>query len=222
MTTPSLRARVAAFALLFPAMAAAFGGWASITVEDLPDHVTAGRPINVEFTVRQHGVRPLDGLEPRVEARGRGAPVRAAAAPTGTAGRYRASVTLPQPGDWTVTIHSGFGKSRLTLLPITAQAAGATPATIAEGERGRRLFVAKGCVTCHLHRSVEESGTYDVGPELTERPLAPDYLARFLADPSISPSNRGRGEGAMPNLNLDQDEIAALTAFLSGERRASR
>jgi hypothetical protein len=69
---------------------------------------------------------------------------------------------------------------------------------------------------------VEESGTYDVGPELTERPLAPDYLARFLADPSISPSNRGRGEGAMPNLNLDQDEIAALTAFLSGERRASR
>jgi hypothetical protein len=63
---------------------------------------------------------------------------------------------------------------------------------------------------------------FAVGPELTERPLAPDYVARFLADPSVSPSNRGRGDGAMPDLDLDQAEIAALVTFLGGERRASR
>jgi mono/diheme cytochrome c family protein len=178
--------------------------------------------MSVEFTVRQHGVSPLTGLEPQVEARGRGEAMRGVAAPAGAAGRYRATFTPPEPGDWTLTIHSGFGKSRLTLLPIAAVAPGVTPATLSESERGRRLFVAKGCVTCHLHRAVSGSGTYAVGPELTERPLAADYLARYLADPSISPSNRARGEGAMPDLDLDQAEIASLVAFLGGERRASR
>jgi len=222
MTSRSLR-RFAPGLLLFPAIAAfALGGWAAITVEDLPDHVTAGRPLTLEFTVRQHGVSPLTGLEPRVEARGRGTPVRTVAAPAGAAGRYRATLTLPEPGDWTVTIHSGFGNSKVTLLPIAAVAPGTAPAALAENERGRRLFVAKGCVTCHLHRAVAGSGTYEVGPELTERPLAPDYLARYLADPSISPTNRGRGAGAMPDLDLDQAEIAALVAFLGGNRQASR
>lgn len=222
MTSRSLR-RSAVGLLLFPAIAAfAFGGWAAITVEDLPDHLTAGRPVSLEFTVRQHGVSPLNGLEPRVEARGRGAPVRAGATPAGAAGRYRATLTLPEPGDWTITIHSGFGNSKVTLLPIPALAPGAAPAALTASEQGQRLFVAKGCVSCHLHRAVTGSGTSEVGPELTERPLAPDYLARYLADPSISPTNRARGDGAMPNLGLDQAEIGALVTFLGGEGRASR
>lgn len=221
MITESLR-RLAPMVLLFPAVAAIAGGWAVTTVEDLPDHVVAGRPVNLEFTVRHRGVSPMTGLEPQVEVRGRGGPMRAVAAPAGSAGRYRATFTLPEPGDWTLTIHSGLGKSRLTLLPIAAEAPGVAPAALSDRERGQRLFVAKGCVTCHLHRAVAGSGTYEVGPELTERPLAPDYLARYLADPSISPSNRGRGDGAMPDLDLDQAEIAALVAFLGGERRASR
>lgn len=221
MTTGSLR-RLVPVLLLLPTLAALAGGWAVVTVEDLPDHVVAGRPVQLEFTVRQHGVEPVTGLEPQVEVRGRGAPMRAVAAPAGAAGRYRATLTLPEPGDWTLTVHSGLGKSRVTLLPIAALAPGTAPAALSDSERGRRLFVAKGCVSCHLHRAVAGSGTYEVGPELTERPLAPDYLARFLADPSVSASNRGRGDGAMPDLDLDQTEIAALVAFLGGERRASR
>jgi mono/diheme cytochrome c family protein len=214
--------RFAPLVLLLPAIAALAGGWAVVTVEDLPDHVVAGRPVQLEFTVRQHGVEPLSGLEPQVEVRGRGAPLRAMATPAGAAGRYRATLTVPEPGDWTLTVHSGFGKSRLTLVPIAAVAPGAAPAALSDRERGQRLFVAKGCVTCHLHRDVAGSGTFAVGPELTERPLAPDYLARYLADPSISPTNRARGDGAMPDLDLDQAEIGALVAFLGGERRASR
>ena len=221
MTTASLR-RLAPALLVVPLLAAFAGGWAAITVEDLPDQVTVGRPVSLEFAVRQHGVTPLTGLEPRVEAQGPGAPVRAAAVPGGAAGHYRAAITLPAPGDWTITIHSGFGKSRVTLLPIAAVAPGAAPVTLTAAERGRRLFVAKGCVSCHLHRGVEGSGMQEVGPELTERPLAPDYLARYLADPSISKSNRSRGAGAMPDLDLDQNEIAALVAFLGGSRQATR
>ena len=221
MTTGSLR-RFAPSMLLFPAIAGIAGGWAVTTVEALPDHVVAGRPVSLEFTVRQHGVEPMNGLKPQVEVRGQGAPMRAMAAAAGSPGRYRATLTLPEPGDWTLTIHSGFGKSRVTLLPIAAVAAGAAPRALPEAERGQRLFVAKGCVTCHLHRAVAGSGTFAVGPELTERPLAPDYLARFLADPSVSPSNRARGDGAMPDLDLDAGEITALMAFLGGERRASR
>ena len=222
MTTVSLR-RLLPTLLALPAVTAfAVGGWAVVTVEDLPDHAVAGRPVQLEFTVRQHGVEPVTGLEPQVEVRGRGSPMRAVAAPAGAAGRYRATLTLPEPGDWTLTVHSGFGKSRVTLLPIAALAPGTAPAALSDSERGRRLFVAKGCVSCHLHRAVAGSGTYEVGPELTERPLAPDYLARFLADPSVSSSNRGRGDGAMPNLGLDQAEISALVAFLGGNRQASR
>ena len=222
MTTASPR-RFMPCLLLLPAIAGlAVGGWAAITVEDLPDHVVAGRPVQLEFTVRQHGVEPVSGLEPQVEVRGRGAPMRAVAAPAGAAGRYRATLTLPEPGDWTLTIHSGFGKSRVTLLPITAVAPGAVPAALSDAERGRRLFVSKSCVSCHLHRAVAGSGTYEVGPELTERPLERDYLARYLADPSISSSNRARGDGAMPDLDLDQAEIGALVAFLGGNRQASR
>lgn len=74
MTTASLR-RIMPGLLLLPALAGfAFGGWATVTVEDLPDHVVAGRPVQLEFTVRQHGVEPVRGLEPEVEVRGRGAP----------------------------------------------------------------------------------------------------------------------------------------------------
>jgi len=50
-------------------IAAAIGGWAVITVEQLPDYVTAGQPVTLTFTVRQHGVTRLSGLKPSIEAR---------------------------------------------------------------------------------------------------------------------------------------------------------
>jgi len=186
-----------------------YGGWAAITVEDLPDYGVVRQPLNLTFTVRQHGVTKLSDLEPRVEARGAGT-AAAVAVPTKEEGQYAARLVLPQAGEWTITIHSGFGPSRVTLVPLTVIDAGAqAPAALPAADQGLRLFVAKGCLTCHLHRDVKGSGTVAVGPELTNRRLAPEYLQRFLADPSmIGSANR------MPNLNLKQAEIAALIAFL--------
>src|SRR5216117_4585908 len=56
-------------ALLQLLFIATFGGWAAITVEDLPDYVVARQPLVLSFMVRQHGVRPLSGLNPTVEAK---------------------------------------------------------------------------------------------------------------------------------------------------------
>jgi hypothetical protein len=196
--------------LLLP-LIGAYGGWAAITVQDLPDYVVAGQPVTLTFIVRQHGVTKLNGLQPRVEARTGGVTAEANATPGRGEGQYVASLTLPRAGDWTITIHSGFGNSRVTLLPLRAIAVGgALPQPLSESERGRRLFVAKGCLTCHVHGDVENSGVVAVGPELTGRRLPPDYLKQYLAKPA----------GKMPNLDLKPQEIAALAAFINGGGQA--
>lgn len=202
--------------LVLPLIGAYGGGWAAIVVEDLPDYGVARQAMNLTFTVRQHGVSKLSNLQPRVEARASGAPTATAAAQPGKdEGQYTVRLILPQAGQWTITIHSGFGNSRVTLEPVQViEPTAPAPAALLAGERGRRLFVAKGCVTCHLHRDVKGSGAVAAGPELTARRLAPEYLQRFLADPSIT-GNSNR----MPNLNLKQPEIAALIAFLNNGAR---
>ena len=53
--------------LIAPALLAMRGGWAVVTVEDLPDYAVAGRAIPLNFTVRQHGVTLLSGLKPTIE-----------------------------------------------------------------------------------------------------------------------------------------------------------
>jgi cytochrome c2 len=203
--------RIALPALLLPLLGI-YGGWAAITVEDLPDYGVVRQPLNLSFTVRQHGVTKLSDLEPRVEARSAGTTAAAVAQRGKEEGQYAARLVLPQAGEWTITIHSGFGSSRVTLVPMQViEATAQTPAALAAADRGLRLFVAKGCLTCHLHGDVKGSGVVAVGPELTNRRLAPEYLQRFLADPSmIGSANR------MPNLNLKQAEIASLIAFLNG------
>src|SRR6266704_2925077 len=195
-------------ALLVVTSLAAYGGWAAITVEDLPDYGVARQPLSLTFTVRQHGVTLLNRLEPRVEAAGGGATIAATAQPESEPGRYTARLVLPQAGDWRITIRSGFMASRVTLLPLPVVEAGAAaPPTPAAGARGEALFVAKGCVTCHLHREVSGSGVVAVGPELTGRRWPAEYLVRFLKDPSIGPQY---GSSRMPNLNLKDAEVAAL------------
>lgn len=196
-----------------------FGGWAVITVETLPDQVVAGQPVTLDFTVRQHGHTLLSNLHARVVAEGGGDRVSAAAQPGAAQGRYRATVTLPHAGAWTFTIYSGFGNSNVTLLPLAAVGPGRSGAVLAATERGRQLFVAKGCLTCHVHPEVSGSGVVKVGPDLTGRRFTGDYLQRFLADPSIA-TTRGPGGDEMPNLNLAPREIAALAAFINGETAA--
>jgi mono/diheme cytochrome c family protein len=205
------------------AAAFSFGGWAVITVDDLPRSLTIGQPVSIAFTVRQHGMKPLDGLKPTVVAASENkvvGEVQASAIASGPTGHYVANLVVPQRGRWTVTINSGFMASRITLSPIPASAAGTriedheTPV-----ELGRRLFIAKGCVTCHVHGAVEGYESASVGPDLTPKRYQTDYLAKLLADPS---SARTPGQQrTMPNLELKTSEIARLVAFINADRVVS-
>lgn len=195
-----------------PLLAAWFGGWAVITVQSLPDHVVAGQPVRLDFTIRQHGVSLLADLKPTIEFSPGGAG-QVNATPGASKGQYGATFVVPQAGQARISINSGFGNSRVVLLPVTVIAAGATaPAPPAEAERGRALFVAKGCFNCHTHRDVEAQAVGPIGPELTDRHLSAEYLRQKIGNPASA-------GGTMPNLELEPAEIAAVIAFLNAERR---
>jgi mono/diheme cytochrome c family protein len=199
------------------------GGWAVITVDDLPQTLAVGQPTRIEFMVRQHGVTPLDQLTPTIVASDdkRGASeVTASAIKSGPAGHYVATLVVPRTGDWTVTINSGFGASRVTLYPIPATTTPThSPDDNAPADVGRRLFVAKGCVTCHVHDAAAGNNSIAVGPNLTPRRYQADYLAKLLANPTIA---RTPGQqSTMPNLGLKTAEIAALVAFINVDRQVS-
>jgi mono/diheme cytochrome c family protein len=205
-----------------PLAAVRFGGWAVITVEDLPEHAVAGQPTPLSYTVRQHGMTKLNHLSGTVEARlvGSGERVQVASRPQSRDGQYVGVVNFPKAGEWLVTIKSGFMSSDITLLPMTVVANKDTPVrAVAAADRGKQLFVAKGCFTCHVHDQVAGSGGVRIGPELSERRFAVDYLASFLNDPSIKPPGP-RGE-RMPKLDLSPREITALTAFINADRQVS-
>ena len=54
-----------ALVFAFPAFG---GGWAVITLDELPTNVTAGEPLTIGFTVLQHGKTPMSGLDPTITA----------------------------------------------------------------------------------------------------------------------------------------------------------
>jgi mono/diheme cytochrome c family protein len=203
--------RVLVPSLLLPALMAHAGGWAVITVDDLPDVVEATKPVTLSFVVRQHGVTLLDTLRPSIEAKSGRLTETAKARPTGKPGSYTASLTLPSAGDWSITIRSGFAKSDVTLLPLSVVEHGASlTRPVTDTERGERLFVAKGCVTCHVQIAV--------GPKLDGKRFDASYLAGFLANPVPTPSHEA-GKPTMPNLGLKQREIASLVSYLNSNRQ---
>jgi hypothetical protein len=106
-----------------PSTSDRFGGWATISVEKLPDKVATGQPLDLVFVVKQHGTKPMSGLKPTLEVKGAGTVARVDATPGKEKGQYKATVVLAQAGSYFITIHSGFGESRLTLPAISAVAA---------------------------------------------------------------------------------------------------
>lgn len=199
--------------------AARLGGWAVVTVENPPDYLVAGRPTELTFSVRQHGNNLLPDLRPTIEARSGMRSVTGNAVSTSQTGVYRGSVTVPEAGTWQITIHSGFGRSKGTMLPLQAIEPTSPVPIVAEAERGRLLFAAKGCVTCHVHGGVDVVGELrNAAPDLTDRRFPAEYLAKFLANPAIKPP---MADLRMPNLGLKQPEIAALVAFINSDRKLS-
>jgi mono/diheme cytochrome c family protein len=278
---------ILSFALTIPVFA---GGWAVVTLDELPTNVVAGEPLTIGFTVLQHGRTPVDGLKPTITfTLYKEKQVVFDAKEDGKPGHYSATVILPKEGEWNWSINA-FGKSPMPAISVTAPAvaietqpvetAAALPpllivralafgigliallftirsksraamaftalcltvgvasfmtgaavpevdaqgsssfempvdSSISQVELGQRLFLVKGCISCHVNTKVGQSGYWTVemgAPDLTNFSASPETLRLRLKDPSSVNSNT-----QMPNLNLSDAEIEALIAFINSE-----
>jgi len=198
------------------------GGPPIVTIEKLPEYFVVGQPSALKFAVRSYCCNhlPLENLY-TVRAIAAGPPViNASAMPTKIPGEYTATLTLPRPGKWTITVETG-NHVFTALLPIDAIPAGApTPKPLSQVARGERLFVEKGCTSCHVNRDAATPEVRVVwrdwstgGPlDLTGRSFPAEYLREFLADPGSA--RKGTG---MPDLRLTPDDIDLLVAFINKE-----
>jgi cytochrome c1 len=112
-----------AFAALAFAIPALAGGWAVITLDELPGQgINAEEPLDIGFTVRQHGIRPMEGLTPTIHAsqQDTGESFTVGAKPAGRTGHYEATLNFPSSGTWNWTIQA-FSMNQamppLTVLP---------------------------------------------------------------------------------------------------------
>ena len=203
----------------------AMGGWAVVTVKDLPEYFVAGQQYTIEFQVRQHGRTLLDDLHPSLimstSARRLGGLVGGKdettipAVARSASGTYAVTFTAPAAEQLFLTIRSGFGNNQLRLYPQPVVAAGASRAAMSAVERGQVLFVAKGCNTCHVNTDLADSPGNDamtVGPALGGRPLARDYVLQKVKNPASQ---------IMPDLALSDAEANAIAAFISGGGRTA-
>jgi cytochrome c551/c552 len=194
----------------------AMGGWAVVTVKELPEYFVAGHQYTIEFQVRQHGRTLLNDLHPSLvigtSDRKHEATVPAVA--RSSAGTYAVTFTAPNAERVFLTIKSGFMNTQLRLYPQTVVAAGGSRPAMNASERGQILFVAKGCNTCHANIDLAnrpDNQGITAGPELGGRHLAREYVIQKLKNPGQD----------MPDLGLSDAEANAIAAFLNGERGAA-
>ena len=276
------------------------GGWAVITLDELPTGVVAGEPLTIGFTVLQHGKTPMTDLSPIIVANlHKDTEFKIIAEEEGKPGHYTATLTFPKEGEWSWSIQAFTMDQKMPMLTVAAPAvAAANPPVVieetatpfaspmilvsaavlalglagavvgyrrksrpvlaltalcllagvvlliagagatseveaqaksevvmekAEGESslsqveyGRQLFIAKGCITCHVNTkaaSRSEYWTIEMGAtNLSNFSASPEVLFIRLKDPSAAKSDT-----QMPNLELKKEEIEALVAFINSQ-----
>jgi cytochrome c2 len=103
------------------------GGWAVITLDELPTNVVAGEPLTVGFTVLQHGRTPMTDIGPTVTAKlSLSEKMVVQAEPQGKPGHYVASLTFPKEGNWEWSIQAFTMDQSMPVLKVAAPVAGAT------------------------------------------------------------------------------------------------
>lgn len=104
--------------LLLP-VAATAGGFATVQLSSLPAGTDAGGTWTPTMTILQHGVTPLDGLQPAVRITDTAGKIQTfAARPAGEPGTYVADVRFPSAGTWRYEIWDGFSQTH-TYSPVT-------------------------------------------------------------------------------------------------------
>lgn len=95
------------------------GGWAIITLDEVPTNVIAGAPVKVGFTVLQHGQTPMTDLTPRVSASlYQEAEFVVDAKPEGKPGHYTGTLIFPKEGDWEWSIQAFTMNQKMPVLSV--------------------------------------------------------------------------------------------------------
>jgi hypothetical protein len=102
---------------------ASAGGFATVQLSSLPTGTQAGTPWSVDLAVLQHGVTPLDGIEPAITVYGGESEATFPATPTGAPGVYHAEVVFPAAGTWSWRVWDGFTQTH-TYAPVEIAPAG--------------------------------------------------------------------------------------------------
>ena len=129
-------------ALTIPVFA---GGWAVITLDELPTGVVAGEPLTVGFVVLQHGKTPMDGLDPTITAKlSNSESFMVHAEPDGQPGHYVATLTFPTEGDWNWTVHAFSMEQAMPALSVAAPLAGSvSPQPVTQSMPASSLLVIR-------------------------------------------------------------------------------
>ena len=112
---------VALLLSLVVAIPAFAGGWAVITLDELPTGVVAGEPLTIGFTVLQHGITPMNELAPTVTVmlpREEKLAFRAEA--DHKPGHYTATLTFPKEGKWEWSIQAFSMDQPMPALTVSA------------------------------------------------------------------------------------------------------
>ena len=135
-------------ALLFVVPSALAGGWAVVTLDELPAEVRQGESLRLGFMVRQHGQTATNQVKPYLEARntGTGEVYRVEGRQEGPVGHFVVEVTFPAAGSWEWAIvpapFEGTPLPVLQVLPAAVQQAGpeTAPVTIPQPDSGRSVL----------------------------------------------------------------------------------
>jgi hypothetical protein len=104
------------------------GGWAVITLDELPTGVVAGKPLTIGFTVLQHGKTPLSGLDPTVTANlYKEQEFVVQAEPDDKPGHYTATLTFPKEGEWRWSIQAFTMDQSMPALMVAAPSLASQP-----------------------------------------------------------------------------------------------
>jgi hypothetical protein len=117
------------------------GGWAVVTLDNLPGEIHAGENVHLSFMVRQHGQTPVHDLgspsmpiEPKLTAHNSetGETLTIAAVPEKEVGRFSLDVVFPSEGSWTWSIAPDPLAGTTEFAPLTILPALEVPATTLE------------------------------------------------------------------------------------------
>ena len=112
---------VAILLSLVVAIPAFAGGWAVITLDELPTNLVAGEPFTIGFTVLQHGRTPLNDLTPTVTVALRNEEKLAFRAEADSKpGHYTATLTFPKEGNWEWSIQAFTMDQPMPALSVSA------------------------------------------------------------------------------------------------------